>query len=69
MPAERVVQRAVLIAHRQGCRTGLVLLDDSIIARRQQPRNRMKPSRSRSVDIRGLRYHLREWGSDDAPLW
>jgi len=28
----------------------------------------MKPSRSRFVDIRGLRYHLREWGADDAPL-
>jgi len=28
----------------------------------------MKPSRSRFVDIRGLRYHLREWGSEGAPL-
>jgi len=28
----------------------------------------MKPSRSRFVEIRGLRYHLREWGADDAPL-
>lgn len=27
----------------------------------------MKSSRSRFVDVRGLRYHLREWGSDGAP--
>ena len=28
----------------------------------------MKPSRSRFLDVRGLRYHLREWGEADAPL-
>jgi pimeloyl-ACP methyl ester carboxylesterase len=28
----------------------------------------MKPSRSRHVSIRGLRYHLREWGEPGAPL-
>lgn len=27
----------------------------------------MKPSRSRYLDIRGLRYHLREWGREGAP--
>ena len=27
----------------------------------------MTPSRSRYVDIRGLRYHLREWGPAGAP--
>jgi pimeloyl-ACP methyl ester carboxylesterase len=27
----------------------------------------MKPSRSEFLDLRGLRYHLRHWGSDDAP--
>lgn len=26
----------------------------------------MKPSRSRFVDVRGLRYHLREWGAAEA---
>lgn len=29
--------------------------------------HRMKPSRSRFVDIRGLRYHVREWGEAGAP--
>ncbi|MCS7100560.1 MAG: alpha/beta hydrolase, partial [Burkholderiaceae bacterium] len=28
----------------------------------------MKPSRSRFLEIRGLRYHLREWGPAEAPL-
>lgn len=28
----------------------------------------MKPSRSRFLDVRGLPYHLREWGDADAPL-
>jgi pimeloyl-ACP methyl ester carboxylesterase len=28
----------------------------------------MKPSRSTYHDIRGLRYHVREWGAADAPL-
>jgi pimeloyl-ACP methyl ester carboxylesterase len=28
----------------------------------------MKPSRSRFIDVRGLRYHLREWGAPEAPL-
>ena len=28
----------------------------------------MKPSRSRFLDLRGLRCHVREWGADDAPL-
>lgn len=28
---------------------------------------RMKPCRSRFVDVRGLRYHLREWGTPGAP--
>ncbi len=28
----------------------------------------MKASRSRFLDIRGLRYHLRTWGDEDAPL-
>lgn len=27
----------------------------------------MKPSRSEFIDVRGLRYHLRHWGSDAAP--
>jgi pimeloyl-ACP methyl ester carboxylesterase len=27
----------------------------------------MKPFRSEFLDLRGLRYHLRHWGSDDAP--
>jgi pimeloyl-ACP methyl ester carboxylesterase len=27
----------------------------------------MKPSRSRSIAVRGLRYHLREWGEAGAP--
>jgi len=27
----------------------------------------MKPSRSRFIDIRGLRYHVREWGQESAP--
>jgi pimeloyl-ACP methyl ester carboxylesterase len=27
-----------------------------------------KPSRSRYVDARGVRFHLREWGDEDAPL-
>ena len=27
----------------------------------------MKPSRSEFLDLRGLRYHVRHWGSDDAP--
>lgn len=27
----------------------------------------MKPSRSEFLDLRGLRYHLRHWGRDDAP--
>ena len=27
----------------------------------------MKPSRSEFLDLRGLRYHLRHWGNDDAP--
>jgi pimeloyl-ACP methyl ester carboxylesterase len=39
-----------------------------IIAPHGLPRNRMKPSRSRFIDVRGLRYHLREWGADGAPL-
>jgi pimeloyl-ACP methyl ester carboxylesterase len=28
----------------------------------------MKPSRSRFVELRRLRYHLREWGRDGAPM-
>jgi pimeloyl-ACP methyl ester carboxylesterase len=28
----------------------------------------MKPSRSAFLPVRGLRYHLREWGPEDAPL-
>jgi len=28
----------------------------------------VKPSRSRFLAVRGLRYHLREWGEPDAPL-
>jgi len=28
----------------------------------------MKPSRSRFLTVRGLRYHLREWGESGAPL-
>lgn len=28
----------------------------------------MKPSRSEWIPIRGLRYHVRHWGSDDAPV-
>jgi pimeloyl-ACP methyl ester carboxylesterase len=28
----------------------------------------MKPSRSIFLPVRGLRYHLREWGAEDAPL-
>ncbi|HXF47413.1 MAG TPA: alpha/beta hydrolase [Burkholderiaceae bacterium] len=28
----------------------------------------MKPSRSRFLEVRGLRYHLREWGPPEAPL-
>ncbi|HEU0201948.1 MAG TPA: alpha/beta fold hydrolase, partial [Burkholderiaceae bacterium] len=28
----------------------------------------MKPSRSRFVQVRGLRYHLREWGEAGAPI-
>ena len=28
----------------------------------------MKASRSRFLDIRGLRYHVRTWGDEDAPL-
>ncbi|MCX8006223.1 MAG: alpha/beta fold hydrolase, partial [Burkholderiaceae bacterium] len=28
----------------------------------------MKPSRSRFLEIRALRYHLREWGPAEAPL-
>lgn len=28
----------------------------------------MKPSRSRFLDVRGLSYHVREWGDDRAPL-
>src|SRR4051794_18660252 len=27
----------------------------------------MKPSRSLFVDVRGLRYHVRSWGSEGAP--
>jgi pimeloyl-ACP methyl ester carboxylesterase len=27
----------------------------------------MKPSRSRFIELRGLRYHVREWGRDGAP--
>jgi len=29
--------------------------------------NSHRPSRSRFIDLRGLRYHLREWGAADAP--
>jgi pimeloyl-ACP methyl ester carboxylesterase len=28
----------------------------------------LKPSRSRFLPVRGLRYHLREWGEPGAPL-
>jgi pimeloyl-ACP methyl ester carboxylesterase len=28
----------------------------------------MKPSRSSFITVRGLRYHVRHWGSDDAPV-
>lgn len=28
----------------------------------------MKPARSEFIDIRGLRYHVRHWGRDDAPM-
>lgn len=28
----------------------------------------MKPSRTRFLDVRGLQYHLREWGEEGAPL-
>jgi len=28
----------------------------------------MKPSRSEFISIRGLRYHVRHWGNDDAPM-
>ena len=31
-------------------------------------RHPMNVSRSRFLDIRGLRYHVREWGAEDAPL-
>ena len=27
----------------------------------------MKPSTSLFIDIRGLRYHIRSWGDNDAP--
>ena len=33
-----------------------------------QPAIAVKPSRSRFVPVRGLRYHLREWGAPGAPL-
>ena len=35
---------------------------------RDAARHPMKASRSRFLDIRGLRLHLREWGAADAPL-
>lgn len=28
----------------------------------------MKPSRSTTLAVRGLRYHIRHWGSEDAPI-
>lgn len=32
-----------------------------------KPSSRMKPSRSEFINIRELRYHVRHWGSEDAP--
>ncbi len=29
---------------------------------------RMKPSRSEFITVRGLQYHIRHWGNDDAPM-
>jgi len=33
-----------------------------------RPAIALKPSRSRFLPVRGLRYHLREWGEPGAPL-